>query len=314
MGEGGGVHYQHIGAAPAVKQGSIEMAFEDAMGTVMRWATATEAMAALGAQLAVQQPEMKAPPEIVAALQAVSTAAGITGLDELPAQQKAMLISIIRMYLRQSTDLLEHPDRAPGWTYTDPVILDGWGRGSAMVPPVIAVAHPDLAGVTSFLDVGTGVGLLAVAAAGVWPSATIVGIDPWEPSLERARVNVAAAGLEDRITLLGQDLAALDAVDTFDCVWVPSFFLTETEFEEGLVAVVRALRPGGWVVIGRMLTPPDPLAEATAALRTIRGGGSSLDTQRVIELVEKAGCDAVHAVPPAGPVPVELVLGQRPAA
>jgi hypothetical protein len=60
------------------------MSFENVMATVMRWATATEALAALGAALAVQQSAVKAHPEIVGALQAVSTAADITDLDELP--------------------------------------------------------------------------------------------------------------------------------------------------------------------------------------------------------------------------------------
>jgi len=182
-----------------------------------------------------------------------------------------------------------------------------------MVPALIASSHPDLADVTSFLDVGTGVGFLAVAAATVWPSATVVGIDPWEPSLERARANIEAAGLAGRITLRRQDLAGIDDVDAFDCVWIPTFFLTEAQLEEGLADAVRALRPGGWVALGRMRPPPDPLAEATAELRTIRGGGSTVTAARAVELLEGAGCDAVHVAQPTGPAPMEFVLGRRPA-
>jgi SAM-dependent methyltransferase len=224
-----------------------------------------------------------------------------------------MLLGVIRMYLHQAVDVVEQPDRA-GWTFTDPAILDGWGRGSAMVPSLIASAHPDLSQVTSFLDVGTGVGLLAVAAAHVWPAATIVGIDPWEVSLERARSNVARAGLEDRITLRRQELADIDETSAYDCAWIPTFFLTEADLEQGLAAVARAMRPGGWIALGRPRPTPDPLAEATAALRWIRGGGCTLDAKRAVELLEHAGCTAVHAAQPAGPAPLELVLGQRPAA
>jgi SAM-dependent methyltransferase len=284
------------------------------MPTLMRWMTGTEAMAALGAELAVQQPGTQAPPEVAAALKAVSTAAGITGLDELPPPQQAMLIALVRSNLHQAIDLLDHPDRAPGWTFTDPVILDGWGRGSSMVPAQIAASHPDLAAVTRFLDVGTGVGLLAVAAAGVWPSATVVGIDPWEVAIERARANVAAAGLEDRIELRNQDLAAVDDLDAFDCVWIPTFFLTEPDLEKGVAAAVRALRPGGWLVLGRMRPAPDPLAAATTELRTIRNGGNPLDATRAVELLEAAGCRVEPAAPPSGPTPLEYVLGQRPPA
>jgi cyclopropane fatty-acyl-phospholipid synthase-like methyltransferase len=219
---------------------------------------------------------------------------------------------MIRMFVHSAVDLLEHPDQAPGWTFTDPAILDGIGRGSAMIPMLLASSHPDLAEVTSFLDVGTGVGLLAIAAANVWPAATIVGIDPWEVSLDRARTNVAQAGLGDRVTLRAQDLASIEDDGTFDCVWVPTFFLTEAALAEGLPAVVRALQPGGWVALGLNQRAPDPLADATAALRWIRGGGTLLDTDRAGKLLADAGFDAVHTATPAGPVPLQFVLGQRP--
>jgi hypothetical protein len=35
-----------------------------------------------------------------------------------------------------------------------------------------------------------------------------------------------------------------------------------------------ALRPGGWLVLGRMAPPPEPLAQAVSTLRPIRGGGT----------------------------------------
>jgi SAM-dependent methyltransferase len=216
------------------------------------------------------------------------------------------------MYVHQAVDLLDHPDRAPGWNFTDAAILDGWGRGSAMVPALIASAHPDLADVTRFLDVGTGVGLLAVAAAHTWPAATIVGIDPWDASLERARVNVDGAGLADRIQLRRERVADIDDVDTYDCVWIPTFFLTEVDLEKGLAAALRALRRGGWVALGLMRAAPDPLVAATAALRTVRSGGCTLDANRAVDLLNDAGYGAVHAVQPPGPAPLEFVFGQRP--
>ena len=76
--------------------------------------------------------------------------------------------------------------------------------------------------------------------------------------------------------------------------------------------LTRATRPGGWIVLGRFAPPPDPLAEATATLRTIRGGGFDLDGKRAVELLEQAGCTSVHAAPRMGPAPMELVLGQKP--
>jgi SAM-dependent methyltransferase len=287
------------------------MPFEDVMVTMMRFATTAEALAAIGAELTLAQSGESAAPEIVSALHAVSTAADVGDLGELPPPQQAILLGVIRMYLRQSADLLDEPSRAPGWTFSDPTILDGWGRASTMMPALIAAAHPDLADVKSLLDVGTGVGLLAVAAASLWPNASIVGIDRWDPSLDRAHANVEHAGLSDRITLRHQALTEVDDIDTFDCAWIPTFFVTEADLERALPGVLRAMRPGGWIALGRRRTMPDPLAEATAVLRTIRGGGCEIDTKRAVELLEAVGCQNVHPAPPTGPAPLELVLGQR---
>jgi hypothetical protein len=131
--------------------------------------------------------------------------------------------------------------------------------------------------------------------------------------LARARANVAQAGLDDRITLRQQSVGELDDVDAYDCAWVPTFFITESDLEQAMPALVRAMRPSGWIVFGRMRPIPDPVAEAVAALRTIRGGGANLDTKRAVDLLESSGCTSVHTAPPTGPTPLEFVLGQRPA-
>jgi SAM-dependent methyltransferase len=248
---------------------------------------------------------------VTGSLQAVSAAAGLPDLGELPPPQREMLIGLIRMGLHQAADLVDEPGRPPGWTFTDPAILQGWGRGSAMVPAALAAAAPELAGVRSFLDVGTGVGLLAVAAAGVWPQAAVVGIDIWNPALDAAAASVRAAGLADRITIREQDVTALDDVDAYDCAWFPTFFVTEAVFEAAMPRLCRAVRPGGWLVLGRMAPPPDPLAQATFALRTIRGGGAEFDTKRLITSLETAGCTAVRVLPHQGSAPLEYVIGQR---
>jgi SAM-dependent methyltransferase len=288
------------------------MSFEDVMTVLSRWLTATEALAAVGAELTLKQAPEPAHPAVAAALQAVSAAAGLTGLDELTGPQRQMVTGLIGMGLRQASDLLDDPGRPPGWTFTDPAILQGWGRGSAVVPGALAAAVPELAGVRSFLDVGSGIGLLAVAAAGVWPQATVVGIDVWGPSLEAAAANVRAAGLGDRITLRDQNVVALDDSDTYDCAWFPTFFVTEPVLEAAMPRLYRALRPGGWLVLGRMTSPPDPLAQAVSTLRIIRGGGADFDAKRLIAALEAVGCTAVRVVPRQDPAPMEYVIGQRP--
>jgi SAM-dependent methyltransferase len=287
------------------------MAFEDIMAKMQGWATGMEALAVLGAKLALEQRGETAPPGLTSAIDAVITAAELDGVDELPPPQRAMLLAMTRMFARSMLDVLDEPGREPGWSFTDPDILDGWGRGSSMIPMMIAGADPALKDVERFLDVGTGVGLLACAAASVWPNASVVGIDVWGPSLDRARANVADAGLSDRVELREQRVEDLADDHVFDCAWVPTFFLHETVFADALPAVVRSVRPGGWIVLGRMRSSPDPLARALLTFRTIRSGGDDLDTKRLREMLEQVGCTPIDAgAPPMSPV--ELVVAQTP--
>jgi SAM-dependent methyltransferase len=296
----------------AETRGRPAMAFEEVLGKVSQWATGAEALATVGAVVSLRQQGVTPPPEIAAAFDAVLEAAGLTEITELPPPQQAVLSGMISMYVGQINELLANPGRAPGWTYTDPAILDGYGRGSAMLPMVMSHAHPDLADVTSFLDVGTGVGLLACAAANVWPNAKVVGIDPWDVSLERARANVAAAGLGDRIELRQTDLAGLGDSAAYDCVWIPSFFLTQDVLAAGVKSALDALKPGGWVVVGTGRAAPDPLGNAVGSLRWIRGGGMLLDPKEAVGLLESVGFADAQIAPPGAPIPLDLVIGRRP--
>jgi SAM-dependent methyltransferase len=288
------------------------MSFEQVQGALLRWTTAIEAAAALGAELTLAQSGEAAPAEIRNALRGVVAAGGIDSVDDLTPQQQAILAGIVRLYLHQALDLLTEPGRAPGWSYTDPVILDGWGRASAMMPRALAAAMPQVGEVRSFLDVGAGVGLLAVAAAELWPQAEVVSIDTFEPALERARANLAQAGMTGRITLRDQDLADVDDADRYDLAWVPTFFIARPTLRQALPRLRRALRPGGWVALGRFQPPPDPLVAATSLLRTVRGGGSEMSAEEATDLLESAGFAAVGVAVAPG-MPMQFVTGQRPA-
>src|SRR5215813_211495 len=116
------------------------MSFEDVMTAIGRWMVATEALAALGAELTLAQRQEPGDPDVTRAIRAVSAAADLPGLDQLAAPQREMAIGLIRTILRQSQDLLDDPGRPPGWTFTDPDILRGWGRGSMVVPATLAAA------------------------------------------------------------------------------------------------------------------------------------------------------------------------------
>ncbi len=128
-----------------------------------------------------------------------------------------------------------------------------------MIPGGLKTAAPELAEVRAFLDVGTGVGLFAIAACGAWPGASVAGIDVWEPTLQAARANVRAADLDDRVTIREQNVLDLEEVESYDCAWLPTFFVTETVLHAALPRLYRALEPDGWLVLGRMAPPADRL-------------------------------------------------------
>lgn len=286
------------------------MTFDRTIQKAMQGGLAAESYAALGAYLTLLDTD-DGDAGLRQRLRAVTDAAGLTDLDTLEPQQRAMIAALVRSSLKQALDLIEEPARRPGWAYTDPGVLDGWGRGSSAVPGMIATVAPEIGDLTSLLDVGTGVGLLAVAATNVWPEVSVVGIDTWEPALERARKHVADAGLTDRVELRNQDVTDVPDVERFDCAWVPTFFLTEPTLEAAMPGLVQALRPGGWLVLGRFLPIPDPASNAMLELRTYRFGGVLLDEARSVELLENAGLTDLRVVPAPPPTQMSFSIGRK---
>ncbi|HUL28076.1 MAG TPA: class I SAM-dependent methyltransferase [Streptosporangiaceae bacterium] len=285
------------------------MSMQEMTAVITRFQATTDALAALGARLAIGEGDT-VPPEILAALDEVLAAAGVTGLDGLEPQQRAMMAGLIRTMFAQSADLIGCPTRGAGWFYTDPVLLEGVGRASMMMPGLLR-GSGELTGVSSLLDIGTGVGLLAISATRVWPECTVTGIDVWEPSLELARRNVAAEGLEHRIEIRRQDILDLDDAGRYDCVWLPSFFFGPEVLAAALPKIIAATRPGGHVVAAHYEPPPDPLPRTTMRLRTIRDGGSVLDSGGAAELLRGAGCLDVHPLTRTWPIPFGFVTGRK---
>ena len=98
------------------------------------------------------------------------------------------------------------------------------------------------------LDVGCGGGWSSIALARAYPSATVLGVDIDQPSVDMAVANARNAGVSDRVRFLCQDATALpegtvDVAFAFECVH------DMPRPVEVLSAVRRTLAPGGSLVV-----------------------------------------------------------------
>lgn len=298
------------------------MATDEVRAAVGRLIEAAEALAAVGGAAILRVSQVDADPELRAALEGVVDALGVRAAwDEASTAELAPLLPLVRTAFQEAIALVAEPARAPGWSYTDVELLQSAGQASASFPQALAargLAHlPGLAErldapAASFLDVGVGVGGIAVAMCQQWPGLRVVGIDPWEPALAIARRAVAAAGLDDRVELRPQGVEALADDSVHDLAFVPAPFLPPALLPAAVERVARALAPGGWLVLASY-RGDGPLGEAVARLRTVRSGGTALDGPAGEALLRATGLADVATLPDDAWASARLVVGRRPA-
>ena len=288
------------------------MASDELMGLVNRLLVSAQALAAVTARLRLDEQGERGDPAVRAQLDRVVEALGLTEkLDQLDAQERRFALSLARSYLAQAMDLVDEPARAGAWTHSDPVLLNAQGSASGVVARLFEQAglgSPD----ARILDVGTGVAGLAIALCSTFPGATVVGLDPWEPALALARKNVAAAGLDARITLFPTPIESFEDPDGFDLAWLPAFFIPRAVLENAVERIFALTRPGGMLVVAAPHgTDDDPLAAAVDDLFTVRSCGSVVPPEELITLLERAGFADVHEAERTWQAPLGLVVGRR---
>lgn len=102
----------------------------------------------------------------------------------------------------------------------------------------------------TLLDLATGTGDLAVAAAKRFPGLTVTGLDATPAMLVVGRTKVSRAGFADRITLVEGDAEALDLpAGSFDAATCAFGFRNFPHKEQALAEAARVLRPGGTLVV-----------------------------------------------------------------
>jgi SAM-dependent methyltransferase len=205
-----------------------------------------------------------------------------------------------------------------GWNHDDPELLRTQGVASAAAVPVIAQRLiPSLSDLgermsqpgAAALDVGTGVAAVATGLANHFPELRVVGLEPAAAPMAEARRNIAAAGLEGRIELRSQRVEDLADEDAFDFAFLPIVFLATDTLRSGLASVLRALRPGGWVLMGSLGVPGDELGPALARLKATLWGSEALPPEEVGRLAEEIGYDEVRFFPGGNLIPI---VAQKP--
>ena len=307
-------NFDLAGMVPLVSSMSFELFLN-------KWLTlnsSVEALAAIGAELRLRREELKGDSRVRAILQDVLHSIDPGLLEDLDTNQESAALALIQTSFRQAIDLLENPARAPGWNYEDPGILESQGEVSRQIVRginLVAAQRPDLGAALqkrgAFLDVGTGVGRLAIEAARSWPSLRVIGIDPWEPALSLARKNLAQSDVAGRVEFRLQRIEDLDDKTIFNLAWLPGPFMTAEIVAAALERIQRALAPGGWLIFGFNPRPPSALGAALTDLRIVRCGGHPWTTQEVEERLNALGFERIEAL---SPLPsIMFVLGQRPA-
>jgi ubiquinone/menaquinone biosynthesis C-methylase UbiE len=286
------------------------MSFDKVMQQAGDMVQQAQAVAALAAHLRLRQLEVDGDEAVNAHLARVLDSMGTRDLCEaLTAEQAAMIAGYVRSYLRQAVDLVEDPGREGAWTNDDPATLQAQGQASTVVAQLFVGAGLGRDGVR-ILDIGTGVGRLAIAFCRTFGGATVVGLDPFEPALALARQNVADEELDDRITLVPRPIQDFDDDDGFDLVWFPTFFVPEAVIDDALGRLRTMARPGAEVVLGVFEAPEDPFAAAVDALFTVRAGGAVLTIDEAASRLERAEFERVERAVPGANVPLQLVVGR----
>ena len=163
----------------------------------------------------------------------------------------------------------------------------------------------------TFLDVGTGVGWLAIEAAQSWPAWRVVGIDSWKPALDLAQQKLSQSSVAARVEFRLQRIEQLDDDARFELAWLPVPFIPAEVIPVALERLYRGLKPGGWLIVGVYPPPPDELGQVLTKLRIVRSGGHPWTTDEVEEQLRALGFGSVESFSPTPPV--LFVLGRRAA-
>ena len=296
-----------------------DIAERDLQPTIQAWDQAAWSLAALAATA-----RDDGPPELMAAARDLLAAAGLTGAlgrhpPGLGTPAPRQIASQAAAALHQASALGSGCGYLWGARSDEALLAQGHASALGSVPMArfMLSMMGDLADRVAspgarMLDVGTGVGALAVSFAQAFPQLHILGIDILDRALDLARQAIAASGAADRVTVRKQDVAEFADDTGFDVAWLPAPFIPQPALHAGLPRVTAALRPGGWLILGHVKLGGTPVEDALTRLKTITYGGTALDEAAACHLLRNAGLTSVRpmATPAGAPA---ITIGQKPA-
>ncbi len=292
------------------------MTFSDALKKIHELSRHVETLGALGATFADLAGEAKANSAIEPKLHAVLEAAQFDSLDGLSRDEMLFLHATVRASLRKALDLVQAPEKPARWTFEDPIILQTQGKASRMVTRMISrfserndpfsarMSQP-----ARFLDVGSGVGWIAITMADHWPHLTVDGLDIHEPALALAEENRATSNSAGRIHFHNRDIVDLDEADAYACALIPLIFMPEDVMNSALPALHRAIEPGGLLFVAAYRTPGTQLGKALSNLRTTRSGGRVWTDDEVVGLLTEHGFEFIEDI--GAGTPINLFAARR---
>jgi len=281
------------------------MSIEALREIVAQLSASTTTLAVLGAELHSRVSGKPIHPGLRSQADDLLREAGaLQALEGASAAEVAPLLAELRHFWDLDHDFLMTPERAPGWSYADASMLqrageitEGFANVLPRFVPMLEGLAPRLEGSgATFLDVGTGVGRLAIGMARKWPALRVVGLDVWGPSLALARKNVAEAGLQDRIEIREQPAQDLNDERMFDLAWLPAPFMPPHAVGRVLDQVHRSLKPGGWVLFATA-KPGEDLRGAAIRFCVSLYGGVPGTQQEIEKLLADKGLTDIRTIP-----------------
>jgi protein-L-isoaspartate O-methyltransferase len=284
-------------------------------GAIGRWDQGATCLAALAVAA-----DTAASGRLAAAAREIMAAAGLGDVLAVPGRlpfSPAQLTGMAASPLLQAAALIGGPHEA--WASRSDSTLTAQGQASgstALLFTRFVLPHIDGLGDrlarpgARMLDVGTGIGALAVGCAQVFPQLTVTGIDVVPRVLELARASVAASSVASRVELRQQDVAELGEEACYDLAWLPAPFVPEPALSAGVSRIATALRPGGLLMVGHGTSDGTDLEVAITRFKTVVYGGTALDGPSAAKLLTEHGFRSVQTVPTPPGAP-KITVGQR---